>query len=58
MVVDGVQHAHGGAGRKGSEPPAAAGATVPSMGPIAGGPPQATYPLAESDAVIPQRALL
>ena len=29
-------------GRKGSEPPAAAGTTVPSMGPMAGGPPQMT----------------
>ena len=32
-------------GRNGNEPPAAAGTTVPSIGPIAGGPPQTTYPL-------------
>src|SRR6266567_2304475 len=42
------------AGRKGSDPPAALGTTVPSTGPMAGGPPQTTYPCSESEAVIPQ----
>src|SRR5581483_974284 len=32
------------AGKKGKEPPAALGTTVPSIGPVAGGPPQTTYP--------------
>src|SRR5215467_11962380 len=45
-------------GRKGNDPPAAAGTTVPSIGPIAGGPPQTTYPWAESDAVIPHSCSL
>ncbi len=40
---------------KGSEPPAALGTTVPSIGPVAGGPPQTTYPFSESEAVIPQK---
>ena len=31
-----------GCGRNGSEPPAALGTTVPSIGPMAGGPPQTT----------------
>src|ERR1700722_13717149 len=34
-------------GRNGSEPAEAQGTTVPSIGPVAGGPPQTTYPLAE-----------
>src|ERR1700722_4239389 len=36
-------------GRNGSDPPAAAGVTDPSIRPTAGGPPHATYPYAESD---------
>lgn len=39
--------------RNGIDPPVTLGTTKPSIGPIAGGPPQATQPFAESDAVIP-----
>jgi hypothetical protein len=35
------------------EPPAAHGTTVPSMAGSRGGPPQATYPFALSEAVMP-----
>src|SRR5579859_8072025 len=42
-------------GKNGSEPPEAHGTTDPSFGPVAGGPPHTTYPLGESEAVIPQR---
>src|SRR5215469_3845990 len=48
-----------GPGRNGSEPRAALGTTVPSIGPVAGGPPQTTYPSGwESDAVMPHRSSL
>ncbi len=40
------------------DPPAALGTTVPSIGPISGGPPQTTYPFSESEDVIPQRSSL
>src|SRR5574340_511456 len=43
-------------GRNGSDPPVAQGTILPSIGPVAGGPPHTTYPFAESDAVIPQRS--
>lgn len=36
-----------------SEPPGAHGTTVPSIAGSRGGPPQATYPLALSEAVMP-----
>src|SRR6266566_608864 len=39
--------------RNGMDPPTAHGTIEPSIGPIAGGPPHATYPFTESDAVIP-----
>ena len=45
-------------GRNGdSEPACVLGTTLPSMGPICGGPPQTTYPVAESEAVIPQQGM-
>src|SRR5262245_22385514 len=47
-----------GCSRKGSEPPVALGTTVPSIGPTPGGPPQITYPLSESEAVIPHKSSL
>src|SRR5437868_12662656 len=40
------------AGKNGKDPPAALGTTDPSMGPMAGGPPQTTYPCCESEVVI------
>src|SRR5438270_11531427 len=39
-----------------SDPPAAHGTSVPSIGPSRGGPPHDTYPFALSDAVIPHRS--
>ena len=45
-------------GRNGTDPPAAHGTTVPSIGPVAGGPPHTTYPCAESEAVMPHRLSL
>ena len=50
--------ADGVANQLGAQRALAAGTTVPSRGPMAGGPPHATYPFSESDAVMPQRALL
>src|SRR5277367_1627291 len=44
------------AGRKGSDPAHADGTTVPSSGPIAGGPPHTRYPSRESDAEIPHKS--
>ena len=37
---------------------AALGTTVPSMGPISGGPPQTTYPFGESEALMPHKSSL
>src|SRR5580704_7688296 len=45
-------------GKNGTEPAGALGTTVPSIGPVAGGPPQITYPNCESDAVIPHKSSL
>src|SRR4051812_26726153 len=45
-------------GRKGNDPPAALGTTVPSIGPMAGGPPHTAYPCCESDAVMPHNSSL
>src|SRR5438270_11969823 len=46
------------AGKNVKDPPAALGTTVPSIGPIAGGPPHTTYPCCESEAVIPHNSSL
>lgn len=54
-----LQNPQGLGGQKGNDPPAALGTTVPSMGPVAGGPPQTTYPcFCESETLIPQSSSL